>query len=200
MKLSAKAPGFSGIPWSAPIRRMRLLANLVAVALLTTAFCSGSASAQDQKHAVETLIHDCCPGYHLMRIAERDMDTRAFLLKRSKVSDPSVIHADLDGDGKPDYAMLLKSDTSAKAKFVVLLCDVSRPCRRVYEMDVTGDSQGTYLSRLPIGSIVAPAEDDESAPLKLRTNGIQLSYFEKAELAFYWDRKLKKIVELGTGD
>ena len=72
------------------------------------------------------------------------------------------------------------------------------------QLDITGYSEEAYLSPLPVGSMVAgvgAAEgENESPPLKLTTIGIQLIYFEKGKVALYWDKKLKKIVEVGTAD
>ena len=100
--------------------------------------------------------------------------------------------------------MLLKSDTSAAAKLVMLLCDAQGKCRGVYELGITGYSEGAYLSRLPIGSRVAVAGsvegEKEPPPVKLTTVGIQVTYFEKGQGALYWDNKLKKIVEVSTGE
>jgi hypothetical protein len=175
--------------------------SLVRLVILMAVFvCPGA--VRGQKSTTETRPPDY-PGYHLLKLGERDADTRAFLVEHFKGSDASVIHGDFDGDGHPDYAMLLKSDTSAAAKLVVLLCDAQGKCRGVYELDITGYSKGAYLSRLPVGSRVAEAGSGEangSRPLKLTTVGIQLTYFEKGKVALYWDEKLNKIVEIGTGE
>lgn len=178
--------------------------NSVGVVLLIATFWCRATAAQGQESPADTLVRDHYAGYHLLRLDERDADTRAFLLKHFKGSDRNVIHADFDGDGHPDYAMLLKNDTSAAAKFVVLLCDARGRCSGGYELDITGYSEGAYLSVLPVGSRVAEAgaveRGKESPPLKLRTVGIQVVYFEKGKVALYWDKKLKKIVEVGTSD
>jgi len=183
---------------------MRLLANSVGLALFTAVFCFDSAIAWGQKGTAEALVHDNYPGYHLLRLGERDADTRAFLLKHFKDSDPSVLRADFDGDGNPDFATLLKSDTSGAAKLVVLLCDTPKGCRGVRELDITGYSEGAYLSRLPVGARVAESEAVEgkngSPPVKLTNVGIQLVFFEKGKVALYYDKKLKKIVDVGTSD
>ena len=50
------------------------------------------------------------PGYHLLTMAEREANARAFLLRHSSKSSRSIVHADFDGDGHPDYARLLKHD------------------------------------------------------------------------------------------
>jgi hypothetical protein len=178
-------------------------ANLIRLALLLAVFCCQSTAALAQNRAAETLPH--IPGYHVLRLGERDADTRAFILKHFKSNfDPSVVHADFDGDGHPDYAMLLKSDTSAGAKLVVLLCIAPSPCRSVYELDITGYSEEAYLSPLAVGSRIAEADsaegENQSHPVRLTNTGIQVTYFEKGTVALYWDKKLKKIVAVGTGE
>lgn len=133
---------------------------------------------------------------HILRLGEHDPDTSS--------SDPSIVHADFDGDGHLDYAILLKSDTSGAAKLAVLLCDASTQCQGVSEEDITGYSEEAYLSPLPVGSRVAEAEsaegENESHPVKLTNSGIQVTYFEKGTVAYYWDKKVKKIVAVGTGE
>jgi hypothetical protein len=175
--------------------------DFIRPALLLAVFCSLT-SARGQIRTAEALPHDY-PGYHILRLTERDADTRAFLVQHFKTSDASVVHADFNGDGNLDYAMLLKSDTSPAAKLVVLLCDGQHKCRSVYEQDITGYSNEAYLSPLPIGSRVAVAgsvEGEQPPPVKLTAVGIQVTYFEKGQGALYWDKKLKKIVEVGTGE
>ena len=176
--------------------------DFIGLALLLAVFCSMT-TARGQIRTAEALPHDY-PGYHVLRLTERDADTRAFLIQHFKGSDASVIHADLDGGGHSDYAVLLKSDTSAAAKVVVLLCDAQSKCRSVFEQDITGYSEGAYLSRLPVGSRVAEAGsaegEKESHPVTLTNTGIQVTYFEKGAGALYWDRKLKKIVAVGTAE
>jgi len=135
---------------------------------------------------------------------ERDPDTTAFILKRFPKSNPSVVHADFDGDGNLDYALLLKNDKSQAAKLVVLLCSGTSHCRSVYELDVTADSGIVYLRPVATGSVVSQTEAIDSttapSPAKLHSTGIQVTYFEKAAVVLYWDRKLKKIREVQTAD
>jgi hypothetical protein len=153
------------------------------LALLVSCCCVWISAAQEQKSNIATILHNFS-GYHLLDLRERDSDTRAYLQKHVTNS-PSVIHADFDGDGFPDYAMLLRSDRSA-AKLVVLLCDAQGQCRSVYELDITGYSDVAYLQPLPLGS--------------LKAVGIQVVYFEKGRVVLSWDKKLKKIAEVPTGE
>jgi hypothetical protein len=170
--------------------------DLLRLALLLAVVCP--TAVRGQKSTTQTRPPDY-PGYHILKLGERDADTRAFLVEHFKGSDASVIHADFDGDGHLDYAMLLKSDTSASAKLVVFLCDAQSKCRSASEQDITGYSEGAYLSRLPVGSRVVEAGDG-SHPVKLTNTGIQVTYFEKGAVALYWDNKMKKIVSVGTAE
>lgn len=174
--------------------------DLLRLVLLLAVFACPSA-VRGQKASPETGPPDY-PGYHLLKLGERDADARAFLVEHFKGSDPSVIHADFDGDGHPDYAVLLKSDTSAAAKLLVLFCDAQSKCRSVYEEDITGYSEGAYLSSLPVGSRIAEAESAEgekdSHPAKLTNTGFRVNYFEKGAVAHCWDKKSKKLVTVGT--
>ena len=176
--------------------------DLVRLTLVLAVFFCPTAT-RGQTSAAVALPRDY-HGYHVLKLGERDADTKAFLVEHFKGSDASVIHADFDGDGHPDYAVLLKSDTSAAAKLVVLLCGAQSKCRGVYEEDITGYFEGAYLSRLPVGSRVAEAGsaegENDSRPVKLTNTGFQLNYFEKGAVAHYWDKKSKKMVAVGTGE
>jgi hypothetical protein len=140
------------------------------------------------------------PGYHLLTLHERESDTRAFLLKHFPGSDSSLVHADFDGDGTLDYALLLRGEKPGSTELVILLCAENRECKSVHESQVGTES--VYLKPVPAGSKVSEtdAPDGEQATAKLNSPGIRLAYFEKAEVVFYWDRKSKKIVEVETGD
>lgn len=175
--------------------------TLLGIALVVS--CSLSAAAQPKENTLDKLVRKNYPGFHLLQTSERDADTRTFLTKRFKGSSPSLVHADFDGDGHPDYAMLLKSDHSTAAQLVILLCENTGRCHAVYKIDITGASEISYLEGIPAGSKIAETEtagENNSPAVKLTTTGVQLSYFEKAETALYWDRRLKKIVEVATGD
>jgi hypothetical protein len=165
--------------------------------------CVGLSARQEQKSDVGNVLTNF-PGFHLLTSKERDPDTTAFILKRFPKSNPSVVHADFDGDGNLDYALLLKNDKSQAAKLVVLLCSGTSHCRSVYELDVTADSGIVYLRPVATGSVMSQTEAIDSttapSPAKLHSTGIQVTYFEKAAVVLYWDRKLKNIREVQTAD
>jgi hypothetical protein len=181
----------------------RACAFVALVVFVSLSCCLGLVSGQEQKSDLDGLLSSF-PGFHVLTLKERDSDTRAFILKHFPKVNPSVVHADFDGDGNLDYAVLLKNDKSQTAKLVVLLCPANTHCRSVYELDVTGYSEIAYLRPVAAGSVVSQTDAIESttqpSPEKLKSTGIKVTYFEKAAVVLYWDRKAKKIKEVQTED
>lgn len=144
------------------------------------------------------------PGYHLLTMAERDANARAFLLHHSSKNNPSIVQADFDGDGHPDYALLLKHHGDGKAKFVVLLCSDDAYCRIAYQLDVTGSIAEMYIGPVATGSQVSQAgaidTKDNTPAVRLHKVGIQVNYFEKAAVVYYWDKKTRKIEAIESED
>jgi hypothetical protein len=180
--------------------------SILAASVLSVTFfycCIGLSAGEERKSDVDSLLSSF-PGYHLLTLKERDSDTKAFFIQHFPKANPSVIHADFDGDGHLDYALLLKNGKSPATKLVVLLCSEDVHCRTVYELDVTGYSDGVYLRPVARGTVVSQTEaldtTNNSSPAKLKTSGIQVTYFEKGEVVLYWDKKLKKIKEVQTAD
>lgn len=184
--------------------KKRRLIEIGMLTLLAAIFCLSSPIFIPAKTIAETIVSDHFPGDHILQLDERNADARAYLSQHFKHSDPSIVHEDFNGDGRADYAILLKSNTSGRAKLVVLLCDAPTRCHGVYELEVTGYSDGAYLSRLAVGSIISETEaidtQNQSSRLKLTSSGITLTYFEKGSVALYWDEKRKKILNVDTAD
>jgi hypothetical protein len=181
---------------------MKWRSGLVLVAVLIYLICGIAMPARgQQKNDVDSILSGF-PGYHLLTLKERNSDTRAFILQHFPKANTSIVHADFDGDGHLDYAMLLKNDKSGATKLVVLLCVSEAQCRSVYESDLTGYSEVVYLRSVAAGSRVSETEAAGTATsaVKLKTTGIQVTYFEKGKVVLYWNKKLKKIEEVQTED
>jgi hypothetical protein len=186
-----QAPGMRQ-PWGAI---MLLQATFVCGVVMT-----GQAG---QRNGIDKLLNHF-PGDHVLTLSERDSDARDFILKHFPRSNPSVVHADFDGDGHPDYAMLPRDNKSGTTKFVVLLRSGITQYKSVYELDVTPVSGEVYIRPLPIGSRVSQTEEidtkDYPSPVQLSSTGIELTYFEKATVVYYWNKKNKKIEAIQTED
>jgi len=165
--------------------------------------CAQMSNGQERKNGADNIAKGF-PGYHILTLNERDPELKTFILKHFPKSDPSVVRADFDGDGRLDYALLLKNDKSQATKLVVQLCPTERHCHSVYELDLTGYSQSVYLRPASRGSKVSETEAVDStnrpSPQKLQSAGVELTYFEQAKIVLYWNKRLKKMEEVQTAD
>jgi len=195
-------PNYTRQHYGGYVRTRRLL-DSVLVNLVAGLFCCTltSSGAEERKSNIESILNSF-PGYHLLTLKERDPDAKAFFLKHFPRANPSVVHADFDGDSKPDYALLLRNDKTQVTKLVVLLCPEDGHCRNVYELDVSAYSGSAYLRSVSRGSRISQTEsiDTDTAPVNLKFSGIRVTYFGKGEVVLYWNEKLKKIDSVTTAD
>jgi len=174
----------------------------VLVVLFAALFCCvGISVGQERKNGVDSILGSF-PGYHVLTLKERDSDAREFFVKHFQKASPSVVHADFDGDGHLDYALLLRNDKSQVTKLVVLLCPEDGHCRNVYELDVSAYSGSVYLRPVSRRSRISQTEsiETDTAPVNLKFSGIRVTYFEKGEVVLYWNKKLKKMDGITTAD
>ena len=178
-------------------------AILVLVIVVSVSLCGLVLSARAQSADLQKVLSEF-PDYHVLRLEERDNETRAFIRLHFPKTNSSVVHADFDGDGHLDYALLLRDNRSGATKLVVLLCSTSPPCRNVYDLDLASDGPIAYVRPVPAGSRVSETgaiDTGDSAPsVKVGSTAIRLTYFEKAAVVLYWNKKHKKIEEVQTED
>jgi len=179
------------------IRRYAWILSLLLVLPCDVLASASNAQADD----VDTILKQF-PGYHVLTLQERDSDLKAFLAKHFPKSNPSVVRADFNGDGNPDYALLLKNDKTGATKLVVLLCSADSQCKSAYEVEETTSASVVYLRPVSSGSKVSQTEaiPGNIPPVKLRSTGIQVNYFEKGSVVLHWNPKRQKIEEVQTSD
>jgi len=160
-----------------------------------------SSSAKGRRSDIDRVLADL-PGYHLLKLTELDVEARAFFVEHFPKANPSVVHADFDGDGRLDYALVLRNDKSQVTKLVVLLCPEEGHCRNVSETDASAYSGSVYLRPVARGARISQTEsaDADSSPVRLKFSGIRMMYFGKGEVVLYWNEKLNKMVAIATGD
>ncbi|MGB2677215.1 MAG: hypothetical protein WAN12_09050 [Candidatus Acidiferrum sp.] len=183
---------------------MRRLCICVQIIVAVSLFCCAALSQTKAPKNDLDIILSHYPGQHLLTLKELDSDTRAFFLRRFPKGNPSVVHGDFDGDGHLDFAILLRDNKSGVTKLEVLLCSGVGQYKSVYTLDLGAHSGSVYIRPVPIGSKVSETDaidtKDNLPPLKLRSTGIRLTYFEQAEVVLYWNRDHKKIEEVQTAD
>jgi hypothetical protein len=180
---------------------MRRLSVWISVSLM--ALLSGVASSTvDEQSAELDRVLKPFPASHLLALQERDTDMRAFFVRHFPKDNPSLVRADFDGNGYPDYALLLRDDKTGATKLVVLLCAAGDQCKKVYELDEAAHAGAVYLRPVSIGSKVSQTDGipGNTPPIKLGSTGIQINYFEKGKIVLYWNPKHQKIQEIQTSD
>jgi len=180
---------------------MKRLCVWILVSLMALVWCIALSASDGQGTDVDSVLKRF-PGYHLLTLQERDPDVKAFVVRHFPKDKPSLVRADFNGDGNPDYAVLLKDDKSGATKLVVLLCSADGQCKSVYELDETAYASSVYLRPVSMGSKVSQTQavNGNAPPVKLHSTGIQVTYFEKGKVVLHWNRKLQKIEEVQTGD
>jgi len=105
---------------------------------------------------------------------------------------PVLIQGDFDGDGRPDYAVLVINEESRKRGFLIVfgngaraLAGAGRPIMygAIASPDLNFDHWELFDKSRPVQS----AENQEI--LKLRGDGLLVSYHESGSGIFYWDGK-----------
>jgi len=182
---------------------MRRLDGCVLFLLVTLVPCVAAPGAKGPRNDIDRIL-DRFPGYHVLTLLERNSDTQEFIKGHFPKNSPSVVHSDFDGDGHLDYALLLKDGKSGTTKLVVLLCSGDNQCKSVFDVDVTSSSGEVFIRPVPIGSKVSQTDaietKDYPSPVKLRSTGIELTYFGQAKVVYYWNRKNKKVEAVQTED
>ena len=181
---------------------MKRLCVCIPVLLMVLVWCVALSAGDGQGTGIDGALK-LFPGYHVLTLQERDPSLKAYIAQHFPKANPSVVHADFDGDGQQDYALLLKNDKLGKTILVVVLCPAEGQCKSVYNLDVSADSSSVYLRPVPVGSHVSQTDaipTSDHSPGKLKLAGIRLRYYEQAEVVLYWNSKLKKIEEVQTGD
>jgi len=185
------------------VKGMRRLWGCILLVLATLVRCVAAPGAQGQSGDIDRILKGF-PGCHVLTLAERDSDARAFILAHFPKHNSSIVHADFDGDGQPDYAILIRNKRSGTTKLVILLCSANIACKSVYEVDVTSNSGGVYIRPVPMGSRVSQTDAIDTKayppPSRLSSTGIEVTYFGQAKVVYYWNRKQKKMETIQTED
>jgi hypothetical protein len=130
---------------------MRLLVGWMLLLIVSLVHWVATTDAEGQRNDIDTILNHF-PRYHVLTLAERNSDASTFIKEHFPKHNPSVVHADFDGDGHSDYAILLKDKQSGTTKLVVLLCSGGTQCKSVFDVDVTSSS-GEVFIHLPYGYV-----------------------------------------------
>jgi hypothetical protein len=136
---------------------MKRLCVWIFVFLVASVWCAALSASDGQGTGVDSVLK-LFPGYHVLTLQERDPNLKAYVVQQFPKANPSVVHADFDGDGQRDYALLLKNDELGKTILVVALCPADGQCKSVYNLDVSADSSSVYILPVPVESRVSQTD------------------------------------------
>jgi hypothetical protein len=101
----------------------------------------------------------------------------------------SAAIGDFDGDSTSDVAILGNSRDSTAAVFVLTPSPVRQHAKVIFIMRPRPtdrlNRESTYLNRVPAGPVRVFDEDDKNPPFRLKTDGVEFAYFEKAAQVFF---------------
>jgi len=144
------------------------------------------------------------PGFQVLTVLERDVEARTFILAHFPKHNPSVAHADFDGDGRLDFAVLLRDNKSGIVKFVILLCPQMGDRKKAHAEEITSYAGGVCIRPIPAGQRVSHTEavesKDDFSPVRLRSIGIEVTYFGQGKVVYSWNATHKKFKTIQTED
>lgn len=103
---------------------------------------------------------------------------------------PYITKGDFNGDGQPDRAALVTDSSKRKYRLAILTDSTVT----YWDEDIIEDAA---LSTVPKSEIKG-MENEKEKKVKMKGDGINVEYFEKASFVLYWDKKGFK--RLQTGD
>ncbi len=124
----------------------------------------------------------------------------------------SLIDGDFNGDGRTDYALLLKGAVKGETKWQGKTLKLMELKLVAFLQDGRGAFQGVilqafdnyhpfnvYLRRQAPGMVSEPRSLGNKT-VKIKHPGILMVHCETSSVVFYWDQKANKFQEIWTGD
>jgi hypothetical protein len=149
-----------------------------------------------EETAFNNLLKERYPGsWHVLNDAEATWMKDAFdyfIAPKRKDNPvyPYMTTGDFNGDGKPDRAALITDSSKRNYQLAIILDSTVI----TWKEDIIEDAA---LSTVP-RSVITGTEGEKEKKVKMRGDGINVEYFEKASFVLYWDKKGFK--RLQTGD
>ncbi len=116
-----------------------------------------------------------------------------FIVPKRKESPnyPYITNGDFNADGKDDFAAVVTDSIKSSYQIAIILGPDNI---KLWDEDILIDAA---LSTIP-KSVIEGMEGEKVKKVKLKADGINVEYFEKASFVLYWDKSSFK--RLQTGD
>lgn len=158
----------------------------------------------DDNSKIRNIINEYFPNYTLKDMDGLDPVTRDYFKEHYPNSNPSVVHSDFDGNGFLDFAVLLQTldSNGGKTMFAILLGRGRNQFNLAYNLDMGASLDYVYVIPIEPGKILTQTESIETPRenIRLKYAAVELVYFEKAAIAYYWDDKSKQFSSIQTRD
>lgn len=103
---------------------------------------------------------------------------------------PYITSGDFNADGKQDTAAVVTDSLKTKYRIAILLAENKI---LFWDEDILEDAA---ISTVPRSEIVG-GDEKKTKKIKLKGEGINIEYFEKASFVLYWDRSSFKRIQTG---
>ena len=103
---------------------------------------------------------------------------------------PYITRGDFNGDDKPDIAAVVTDTLKNNCRIAIFL---GQDNIKLWEEDIMIDAA---LSTIP-KSTIEGMEGEKTKKIKLKGDGINVEYFEKASFVLYWDKSSFKRIQTG---
>lgn len=115
-----------------------------------------------------------------------------FIVPRRKTAPnyPYITKGDYNADGKPDMAALVTDSLKSNYRVAIILGTGNI---KLWEEDIMIDAA---LSTIP-PSTIDGMDGEKTKKVKLKGDGINIEYFEKASFVLYWDKSSFKRIRTG---
>ncbi len=145
---------------------------------------------------LESIITHFFPGYAPVPLGDLAPEIGALTVSDPVYDNPdrspTTVSADFDGNGFPDYGLLIRKTAGPEADeiFVILMGHGEGRFAKAIESFFGGVARDIYLGYLPAGTVLpAPAAAGGNAPpLMLENPAVTLNVLGQLADAFYWDK------------
>lgn len=179
---------------------MRIAATTALLAVLILQPAATARHSADIKHAeppLDEIIARFFEGYAPVSPGDLTVEIGRLAVEYPVYDDPerspSVIHADFDGNGVDDYAILIRElAAQAPDEVFAILMGLGDGRYRVAMKAFFGNLMDeVYLGYVPAGRPLTPAAGASTAsePVRLDHPAVTLIYFGRATDVFYWNER-----------
>jgi len=107
---------------------------------------------------------------------------------------PYIAKGDFNGDGNTDLAAVVTDESKTQYQLSIILgADEKNPAMTAWKEDILEDAAISVESKSDIEGF----EGEKTKKIKMKAEGINVEYFEKASFVIYWNGSVFKRIQTG---